>query len=148
EDPFALYVVDCEGPPLIHVARTRRCEIVIFGKNQKLLTPAVLGGIGPILINASVSDPDTVEVSRIAAGGPDEEDVKVTCPATLVDVVREAANLRATYPNILRILQDAQKRKNLPGPLVVDAVPEPAPAYDEAQLAGVDVTAKKDEAVG
>jgi flagellar basal body P-ring protein FlgI len=24
DDPFALYVVDCEGPPMIHVARTRR----------------------------------------------------------------------------------------------------------------------------
>lgn len=148
QDPFALYVVDCEGPPLIHVARTRRCEIVIFGRSQKLLTPAVLGGTGPILINASESDAKTVEVSKIAAGGPDDEDLKVTCPATLMDVIREAANLGASYPNILRILQDAQKRKNLPGPLIVDAVPEPAPAYDEAQLAGVDATAKKDDAVG
>ena len=43
EDPFALYLVDCDGPPMVHVARTRRCEIVVFGRGQKLLTPVVLG---------------------------------------------------------------------------------------------------------
>ncbi len=42
EDPFALYVVDSEGPPLVHVSRTRRSEIVIFGRQQKLLPPIVL----------------------------------------------------------------------------------------------------------
>jgi hypothetical protein len=132
---------------MIHVAHSRRCEIVLFGKNQKLLTPAVLGGAGPILVNAHVSDRNTVEVSRIAARGPDDADLKVNCPATLAAVIQEAANLGATYPNIVRILLDAQKQKNLPGPLIVDALPEPNAAYDEAQLAGVSPESKKDEAV-
>ena len=35
EDPFGLYVVDSEGPPLVHVSRTRRCEIVVFGRTQE-----------------------------------------------------------------------------------------------------------------
>ncbi len=42
-DPFALYVVDTDGPPLVHVSRSRRAEVVIFGRQQKLLTPIVLG---------------------------------------------------------------------------------------------------------
>jgi hypothetical protein len=147
EDPFALYVVDCEGPPMVHVSNTRRCEIVLFGKRQKLLTPVVLGGAGPILINAAQGD-NTIEVSRIAAGGPDDLDLKVTSPATLAEVIREAANLGATYPTLLKILRDAEKQRNLPGPLIVDAVPEAPPSYDEAQLAGTDTTAKKDDAVG
>jgi hypothetical protein len=120
---------------------------VIFGKRQRLLTPVVLGGAGPILINASQGDENTVEVSRIAAGGPDSPDLKVTCPATLADVIRESANLGASYPVLLRILKDAEKQKNLPGPLIVDAVPDPVAGYDEAQLAGTDVTSKKDDAV-
>jgi flagellar basal body P-ring protein FlgI len=147
-DPFELYVVDCEGPPLIHLARTRRCEIVIFGRNQKLMTPIVLGGAGPIFLNASLGNKDTVEISRIGAGGPDSPDLKVTTSLNLADVIRETANLGATYPDILKLLQDAQRQRNLLGKLEADALPEPLGGYDEAQLAGVDKSAKKDAAVG
>lgn len=42
DDPFSLYVVDSDGPPLVHVSRTRRPEIVIFGRQQKLMPPIVL----------------------------------------------------------------------------------------------------------
>ena len=62
-DPFALYIVDSEGPPLVHVSRTRRTEIVIFGRQQKLLPPIVLDG-GEILFNAGDND-DKVELSKI-----------------------------------------------------------------------------------
>ncbi len=65
EDPFALYLVDCEGPPMVHVANTRRCEVVLFGRSQKLLTPLVLG-TGAILLNASDGD-KTIQVSKIVA---------------------------------------------------------------------------------
>ena len=47
-DPFALYMVDSEGPPLIHVSRTRRSEIVFFGTKQQLQTPLVLGRFGQL----------------------------------------------------------------------------------------------------
>ena len=39
DEPFDLYLVDCEGPPMVHVSRNMRCEVVLFGKTQKLLTP-------------------------------------------------------------------------------------------------------------
>ena len=66
----------------------------------------------------------------------------------LGDVIRYVANLGATYPEILSILQAADRQHNLEGPLVIDAVPDPQSTYDEAQLAGIDATAKKDDAVG
>ena len=149
-DPFELYVVDCEGPPLVHVANTRRCEIVIFGKGQKLLTPAVLG-TGSIQINAADGD-DHAQISRIGSEVVDGPDQKVTTGLELAQVVREAANLGATYPEILALLQAAEVQRNLPEvaggkALVVDALPAVLPAYEEAQVAGRDATTKADPAL-
>jgi flagellar basal body P-ring protein FlgI len=149
EDPFALYLVDCDGPPMIHVANTRRCEIVLFGRNQKLLTPLVLGN-GPILLNASDGD-QSIQISKIVplriGEGEGEGDTKVAASLELGDVVRQTANLGAKYPDLVTILQAAERQKNLPGPLVVDAVPGNSPAYIEAAIFGKDTTAKKDDAV-
>ncbi len=144
EDPFALYVVDCEGPPMVHVARTRRCEIVLFGRDQKLLLPAVLGGTGTILLNATANDRE-VEMSRIGAVSPDQPDVKIFCRPELSEIIRSMADLGATYPNVLAVLQMAERQKNLEGPLIVDAVPSAVDLYDAAQLAGVDAAKAKAE---
>jgi flagellar basal body P-ring protein FlgI len=155
EDPFALYVVDCEGPPMVHIARTRRCEVVLFGRDQRLLLPVVLGGTGPILLNATANDRE-VQVSRIGASGAGLPDVKVACRPELAEIIRSIADLGGTYPDVLAVLQMAERQKNLEGPVVVDAVPSATDLYDAAQLAGVDAAkakaaqdaAKADPAVG
>ncbi len=63
----------------------------------------------------------------------------------LADVVRKTASLGATYPQIVAILETAKRQKNLPGQLVVDAVPVSNRVYLEAVL-GKDTTAKRDDA--
>jgi flagellar basal body P-ring protein FlgI len=141
-DPFELYLVDCEGPPLVHVAQSRRPEIVVFGTHQRLETPLVLGGAGPILLNATASD-QTVQISRIndvEAGG---SEAHVESSSELGQIIQNVANLGATYPEVVEILRAADRQKNLQGPLVVDALPQAAGEYDQAQLAGVDASAKK-----
>jgi flagellar basal body P-ring protein FlgI len=145
EDPFSLYLVDCEGPPMIHVARTRRCEVVVFGRGQRLLTPVVLGH-GPILLNASEKD-ETLQISKIVPSRFGDADAKVVSSLELGDIIRQAAKLGANYPEIVSILQDAQKQRNLAGPLVVDAVPGTSPVYIQAAILGKDTTAKKDDSV-
>lgn len=145
EDPFALYLVDCDGPPMVHVANTRRCEVVMFGRGQKLLPPVVLG-TGPILLNASDGD-ETIQISKIVASKLGDADSKVSSSLELGDVVKSVASLGAKYPEIVTILQAAERQKNLPGPLVVDAVPGTSPEYLNAVLLGKDATAKKDDAL-
>jgi flagellar basal body P-ring protein FlgI len=144
DDPFSLYIVDSEGPPLVHVSRTRRTELVIFGRQQKLLTPMYLEG-GEILINASDND-EKVELSKIVVSRGGDSDAKVTSSLELADVLRQAANLGATYPQIVAILEDANRRRNLAGQLVVDAVPASSPAYLEA-ITGRDLHVKRDTGV-
>ncbi|MFO0891815.1 MAG: flagellar basal body P-ring protein FlgI [Isosphaeraceae bacterium] len=121
EDPFALYIVDSEGPPVVHVSRSRRSEIVIFGRAQKLMPPMVLG-TGAILLNASDKD-EHVEISKIVPSKFGDADLKVRSSLELGEVVRRVANLGATYPELVTILEGASRQKNLVGTLVVDAVP-------------------------
>jgi len=145
EDPFALYIVDTDGPPLVHLARTRRCEIVVFGHGQRLLTPIVLG-TGAILLNAADGD-ESLQISKVATGQSTEPDAKVQASLELGDVIRQTAMLGAKYPDLVTILQAASRQKNLPGPLVVDALPGPTTEYDLAAFYGKDTT-KKDDEVG
>jgi hypothetical protein len=145
DDPFSLYIVDTDGPPLVHIASTKRCEIVVFGRGQKLLTPIVLG-TGPLLLNAADGD-ESLQVSKIGSGRQGDVDEKVQASLDVGDVIRRTANLGAKYPDVVTILQAASRQRNLPGPLVVDAVPSGTPAYTEALLLGKDAT-KKDEEVG
>lgn len=145
EDPFALFLVECDGPSMIHVASTRRCEIVVFGRSQKLLTPLVLGQ-GTILLNAVDGDA-ALQISKIVPSRFGDFDTKITTSLELGDVIRQTANLGARYPEIVSILQAASRQKNLPGPLVVDAVPGANPEYLQAAILGKDTTVKKDDAV-
>ena len=135
EESFRLYLVECDGPPMIHVSRTLRAEVVVFGKGQKLLTPVVLGAGGAILLNAGEGD-ESVQISRITSETLDGPASRVASPLDLVEVVLRAARLNATYPEVVSILTAAARQKNLPGPLVVDAIPLPDKAYSEAQLLG------------
>ena len=85
---------------MVHVARARRCEVVIFGKGQKLLTPVVLGGTGSILLNAAEGD-ETVQISRVESiNGPAiPRPSKVVVPAwRWARSIREAAQLGRQLP--------------------------------------------------
>jgi flagellar basal body P-ring protein FlgI len=144
DDPFALYVVDSEGPPLVHVSRSRRSEIVVFGRQQKLLPPIVLD-TGSIFLNAAEND-EKLELSKIVPSKFGDADTKITATLELAEVVRKTASLGATYPQIVNILENAKRQRNLAGELVVDAVPVSNRVYLEAVL-GKDTTAKRDDSV-
>ncbi len=136
DDPFTLYVVDSDGPPLVHISRTRRSEVVIFGRSQKLMPPIVLG-TGAILLNAADKD-DELEICKIVPSRFGDSDVKLRLSLDLPEVIRRVANLGATYPETVAILEAANRQKNLPGLLVVDAVPEASMDYLQAAILGKD----------
>lgn len=144
DDPFALYVVDSEGPPLVHVSRSHRSEIVVFGRQQKLLPPIVLD-TGSIFLNAAEND-EKIELSKIVPSKFGDADTKIATTLELVDVVRKTASLGATYPQIVNVLENAKRQRNLAGELVVDAVPVSNRVYLEAVL-GKDTTAKRDDSL-
>jgi hypothetical protein len=61
-------------------------------------------------------------------------------------VLRRLANLGAGYPEVVSVLETAQRQRNLAGELVVDAVPIAGSGYLEAVM-GKDITGKRDAAV-
>ena len=56
------------------------------------------------------------------------------------------ASLGASYPQIVTVLENAKRQRNLAGDLVVDAVPVTNRVYLEAVL-GKDTTAKRDDSL-
>src|SRR5262249_11787263 len=111
DDPFYLSVVASEGPPPVPVSRTRSCEVLICGRQQKLLPPVVLG-TGPILLNAADND-EKIEVSKIVPNRSGDADIKLTASLELAEVIRRLANVGAAYPDIVAVLESAQRQKNL-----------------------------------
>ena len=145
EDPFSLYIVDSEGPAVVHVSRSRRSEIVVFGRGQNLEPPLVLGQ-GDILLNAADHD-DAVDISKIVPSQFGNRDVKLRCSLELGEVVRNVARLGATYPEVVAIIEAADRQKNLPGPLFVDSVPQANMEYLNKAILGRDDAPKRDEEV-
>ena len=76
-----------------------------------------------------------------------DSDVKLRTSLDLPEVIRRVANLGATYPEMVAILEAANRQKNLPGSLVVDAVPASNMDYLQAAILGKDAKAKVDPAV-
>ncbi len=145
EDPFSLYIVDSEGPPVVHISRSRRSEIVVFGRGQSLEPPLVLGH-GDILLNAADHD-DVVDISKIVPSRYGDRDVKLRCSLELGEVIRSIARLGATYPEVVAIIEAADRQKNLPGPLFVDSVPQASMQYLNKAILGKDDLPRHDEEV-
>ncbi len=55
-DDFQYHVLDVAGPPMIHVTHNRLSEIVLFGPEQRLLTPLAINAGNDIMITSFGGD--------------------------------------------------------------------------------------------
>jgi hypothetical protein len=116
---FSYHVLDVGGPPMIHVTRSHRPEIVMFGIEQVLRPPLVLDAGKYIMVNSSVSD-SQVTVSRFAPGQPDQKRIVSN---QVDEVIRAIVELGGTYPDVVQALQQAHAAGSLSGRFRVDALP-------------------------
>lgn len=136
---FGFHVLDVEGEPLVHATRSRRPELVLFGRGQRLELPVVLDAGSDILINGMTGD--EVVVSRVSAN---DETQRRTVPPEVEDIVRAIVELGGAYPDVVQALQQASAAGVLTSRFRVDAIPragreldrdeeseEAAPAGDE-----------------
>jgi hypothetical protein len=103
-----------------------------------------------VLVNAGAAD-DQAQITKLSADHQEVADQRAVSDLDVGSIVQNAANLGATYPQIVALLRMAEKQKNLEGPLTSDLVPMPSDDYTQAQLAGKAPDAdraKKDESVG
>lgn len=115
---FYYHVIPTTGDPMVHVTRTRVPEVVLFGPEQRLVTPVLLFAGKEIMIKST--EDDRLKVSRFAADEPDRHQ---ECEPTIDAMVRTLAELGASYPEVVSALHQAKQRNYLGSRFVVDALP-------------------------
>jgi flagellar basal body P-ring protein FlgI len=124
-EDFSYHVLDASGPPMIHVTRNRRAEVVLFGRNQRLIPPLAVNAGNQIMVTNA--GPNEISVSKFSTNEPDQ---KRTVSTRLDDVIRAITELGGTYPDVVQALQEAKKAGALEGRFEVEALPQAGRTYE------------------
>ncbi len=116
---FSYHLLDVKGPPMIHVTRSHRPEIVLFGKDHTFKLPLVADAGKQILVNGLSGA--KITVSRFSPSQPTEQRVVST---DVDEVIRAVVDLGGTYPDVVQLLQQAKKEGSLTSRFRVNALPE------------------------
>jgi len=122
---FSLHILDVDGPPMIHVTKSFRPEIVLFGKSHQFQLPLVLDAGSKILVNGLSGG--QITVSKFEPGTSPKQRVVST---DVEEVVRTIVDMGGTYPDVVQALQQAKQEGALASRFRVDALPEPGRRYD------------------
>jgi hypothetical protein len=122
---FSYHVLDTGGPPMIHVTRSRRPEIVLFGRDQRFLTPLAINAGNRVMVTGRGGG--EITVSRFSV---EEADQKRVVSSAVDEVIRAIVELGGTYPDVVQALQEAEAAHVLPSRFVIDALPEAGRAYE------------------
>ena len=125
---FGYHVLKTAGPALIHVTRSYRPEIVLFGENQRFESPLSLEAGKSIVINSVEND--QVAVSRFAVGQPDQRHFVSN---RVDEVIKKIVELGGTYPDVVQALQQAKAARSLASRFAVDAIPSADRQYQRRQ---------------
>ncbi len=124
DSPFSYHVLETSGPPMVHATKNHRPELVLFSRDIELKPPFVLDAGNRIMVQCK--DGYEVIVSRFSSGNDDQ---KRTVTTSLDEIIRAVAELGGTYPDVVRMLQEASKQKTLTCRFEIDALPEAGRVY-------------------
>jgi flagellar basal body P-ring protein FlgI len=122
---YVLHSLETSGEPLVHALTRTRPEIVLFGAHQEFKSPMYLSA-GRHIVVTSQPGSSTVSLARFQVGQPD---LRRETSLEVADVIRAADELGASYPDIVQMLADASKQKNLPTTMAIDELPEGGRVY-------------------
>lgn len=122
---YMLHVLNTQGPPLVHVTQRHKAEVVVFGVDQKLRTPAVLRAGRYIMIRSA----PTGEKLHLALLAPDQPERRMEVSTRIEELIRAVDQLGGTYPDVVQMLVEAKSQGNLPGSLGIDALPRAGRVY-------------------
>ncbi len=127
-DSFWLHRVAPEAAPLVHVSTSRRAEIVLFGEEPRLKAPFSFQA-GEFVVTAT-GDEDRCTVSRFPHRGGV---MRKQCSLQVEEVLREMADIGATYPEVIELLHQADRCDCLTCPVLRDALPQAVSVFDLAK---------------
>lgn len=120
DNKFRYHVVPTTGEPLIHIARSRVPELVVFGHEQRLHAPKSLKAGKWILITP-------LDNGDLRAGryDPGQETTYETFPPQLDKLIRAIVKLGGGYADVIECLREAKDSGCLEARLAVEAMPRP-----------------------
>lgn len=122
---FAYHVISSDGPPMIHISKALRAEIVLFGQSQSLVPPAFLFAGKEIMIKGT--EQGSLKITRFEVG--QREDRQELCAAQLDEMIRAITRLGGNYSDVIESLQAARRSGYLESKLVVNALARPDRTY-------------------
>ena len=122
---FTFHMVESEGPPMVHVTHRKKSELVLFGADQEFRRPLVLRAGKHILVTSAPGSQE-ITVSRYQIGQPDQR--REVAPR-ISEVIRTVVEFGGSYPEVVSLLLQADKQRNLPGKLGIDSLPRIGRTY-------------------
>lgn len=117
-DDFYFHVIPGTAKPMLHISRSKRPEIVLFGANQTVAdnflhveSGLTVQGIGE----------DRVRVTRYI---PSRGEFSKTCSTEIRDLIETLSDVGVDYTTFINMFRSAAKNKTLNTRFVVNAVPE------------------------
>jgi flagellar basal body P-ring protein FlgI len=124
---FSYHPIESHGPPMIHLTGNFRPEIVMFGRDHRLMTPVVLEVGKQFMINAK-SPAEVV----VASFSPDGNSDRRVVTDNVDRIIRAVVELGGTYGDVVQLLQLAKRKQVLTSRLEVDALPQIGRTYVRA----------------
>jgi hypothetical protein len=135
---FKLHVLETSQTPMVHLTHQQKTEVVLFGTNIKLKTPALLRAGTKILIKAEEGK-ETVRISKITT----KDDAVKVVPNTLQDIIRAIGELDGSYPDVAQFIVQADYQYNLTAKIGIDQLPLSGRVY-ERQNEGLKLASHQD----
>lgn len=133
EKKFRYHLVPTTGEPLVHIARSRVPEIVVFGHEQTIRPPKFLFA-GRQLMVTGLEDGE-LKVGRFLPG---QETKYETCPPTLDKLIRTIVQLGGGYAEVIQCLQEARKAGCVDARIAIEALAQPNREFQRNDDSGSD----------
>ncbi|MFO0809911.1 MAG: flagellar basal body P-ring protein FlgI [Gemmataceae bacterium] len=139
---FTLHRVAPGSAPQVHLATTKKPEVVLFGDGPKLVAPLTLV-VGPEFTLRAEEGKSTCTISRFTTrrGKQTKE-----CSLDVGDAIQALAALGGNFADAAELLRQADSSRGLNCALKVDALPKAPTVYDLAR-AGVKLAGGRNESL-
>jgi len=138
---FSYHVLNTTGPAMIHVTKSRRPEVVLFGQDQRIRSPLSVEAGNQIMVTST--KPGEVSVAKFAVNEPDQ---KRFVSDRLDEVIRAIVELGGTYPDVVQFLQETQTAGALEARFAIEALPEMGRTYHRTAKDGSSGDKEEEEA--
>jgi len=116
-DRFYLHQIESDTDPMLHFAKTKRAEIVVFGDEQTVSEDFLYVGSG---LTVRALNKDTLQISRYRRDGSDSRE---ECSTRVGDLIAALADEGVDYGQMLKMFREAKRNETLNSRLVVHAMP-------------------------